>query len=82
MSESDKQTIEKAAELYAVKYQVGTNRKYEYATKLIMRVLADFQKDDNELNVPRHKRWAPSKFKGFICYSIWYPFLLIYETFY
>ena len=66
MSESDMQTIEKAVELYAVKYQVGTNRKYEYATKLIMRVLADFQKDDDELTVPRHKRWVPSKSKGLI----------------
>ena len=52
MSKSDMQTIEKAAELYAVKKQVGTNRKYEYATKLIMRLLAHFQKHDDDLNVP------------------------------
>ena len=65
MSQNDMQTIEKAAELYAVKKQVGTNRKYEYATKLIMRLLARFQEHDDDLNVPRHKRWAPSKTKDF-----------------
>ena len=64
MSEGDKQTIEKVAELYAVKYQVGTNRKYEYATKLIMRVLAHFQYQDDGLGTPSHKRWVPSKCKG------------------
>ena len=73
MSESDMQTIEKAAELYAVKYQVGTNRKYEYATKLIMRLLACFQKEDDDLNVPPHKRFHPSKTKGLtIELYIWY----------
>ena len=45
MSESDKQTIEKTAELYAVKYQVGTNKGYEYTTKLIMKILAYFQEN-------------------------------------
>ena len=64
MSETDKQTIEKAAELYAVKYQVGTNQKYEYATKLIMRVLAFFQEEDVRLNIPNDKRWIPDIIKG------------------
>ena len=73
MSKSDMQTIEKAAELYAVKKQVGTNRKYEYATKLIMRLLACFQEHDDDLNVPRHKRWAPSKTKG-LNYYLFYPY--------
>ena len=64
MSESDMQTIEKAAELYAVKYQVGTSKDYEYATKLIMRILAYFQEEDITLNIPHHKRWLPDKTKG------------------
>ena len=50
MSESDKQTIEKAAELYAVKYELGTsNKRYEFATKLIMRLLAEIPGIDRRI---------------------------------
>ena len=50
MSESDKQTIERAAELYAVKYELGTsNKRYEFATKLIMRILAEIPGIDRRI---------------------------------
>ena len=61
MSESDIQTIEIAAELYAVKYELGTsNKRYEFATKLIMRILADVQTGDRRI-----VDWLSYIFKGF-----------------